>query len=103
MALFLNNMRIFHTLSDTFVSNMFPEKGDEISLLIASDELLDKAILRYDDYSGLSSDSQMSYLGFRDSHTSSSLKKTAESRITRKGVLRIVHLITRQDSRYFHP
>ena len=66
MALFLNNMRIFHILSDTFVSNMFPEKGDEISLLIASDELLDKAILRYDDYSGLSSDSQMSYLGFRD-------------------------------------
>ena len=44
MALFLNNMRIFHILSDTFVSNMFPEKGDEISLLIASDELLDKAI-----------------------------------------------------------
>ena len=45
---------------------MFPEKGDEISVRLASDTLLDEAVLRFDDYEGLESDDVMSYLGFHD-------------------------------------
>ena len=59
-------MHIFSTVSETFISNMFPEKGDEISVRLASDTLLDEAVLRFDDYEGLESDDEMSYLGFHD-------------------------------------
>ena len=59
-------MHIFSTVSETFISKMFPEKGDEISVRLASDTLLDEAVLRFDDYEGLESDDEMSYLGFHD-------------------------------------
>ena len=67
MAFFLTIvMQIFSTFSETFVSDMFPEKGDEITIRLSSDTPLDKAVLRYDDYRGLLSDSEMSYHGYYD-------------------------------------
>ena len=59
-------MKLFSTLSETFVSDMFPEKGDEITVRLASDCLLERALLRYDSYTGLSRDCEMRCLGWRD-------------------------------------
>lgn len=59
-------MKLFSTLSETFVSDMFPEKGDEITVRLASDCLLERALLRYDSYTGLSRDCEMRCLGWGD-------------------------------------
>ena len=59
-------MKLFSTLSETFVSDMFPEKGDEITVRLVSDCLLERALLRYDSYTGLSRDCEMRCLGWRD-------------------------------------
>lgn len=59
-------MKLFSTLSETFVSDMFPGKGDEITVRLSSDCLLERALLRYDSYTGLSRDCEMRCLGWRD-------------------------------------
>ena len=59
-------MRVFSTLSETFCSSVFPEEGEVVRIRVAVSKKIERAILRYDDYTGLMSDDEMSYLGFFD-------------------------------------